>query len=55
MSDHELAEIAPTLSAAEQERLVLRYWRRGDLTPLPLANSLAHRPRRPTNSQPTAA
>ena len=41
MSDHELAELAPTLSPAEREALVLRYWRRGTLTPLPVANSLA--------------
>ncbi len=45
MSDHELAELAPTLNLAEREQLVLRYWRRGDLTPLPVANSLARPPR----------
>ena len=43
MSDHELTEIAPTLSHTEQEALVLRYWRRGELTPLNLANALAKR------------
>ena len=41
MSDRELAEIAPTLCSAEREALVLGYWRRGALTPLALANSLA--------------
>jgi hypothetical protein len=41
MSDRELAEIVATLSIAEREALVLRYWRRGDFTPLPIANSLA--------------
>ncbi|MGN6270632.1 MAG: hypothetical protein ACTHM0_12170 [Sphingomonas sp.] len=40
MSDHEL-ETASLLPIAERETLVLRYWRRGDLTPLPLANALA--------------
>jgi hypothetical protein len=41
MSDRELAEIVATLSLAEREALVLRYWRRGDFTPLEIANSLA--------------
>jgi hypothetical protein len=40
MSDQEL-ETASLLPIAERETLVLRYWRRGDLTPLPLANALA--------------
>lgn len=40
MSDHEL-ETASSLPVTERETLVLRYWRRGDLTPLPLANALA--------------
>jgi hypothetical protein len=40
MSDHEL-ELVPMLPDAERETLVLRYWRRGDVTPLPLANALA--------------
>ena len=43
MSDQDLIKIAPTLSRSEQEALVLRFWRRGDLTPLPLANALARR------------
>ena len=30
-----------TLSAGDREAMVLRYWRRGDLTPLRLANALA--------------
>jgi hypothetical protein len=42
MSDHEL-ETASLLPIAERETLVLRYWRRGALTPLALANSLARR------------
>ena len=40
MSDHDL-ELVPLLPDTERETLVLRYWRRGDLTPLQLANALA--------------
>jgi hypothetical protein len=40
MSDHEL-ETIPSLAPADRQTLMLRYWRRGDLTPLPLANALA--------------
>ena len=40
MSDNEL-ESVPFLAPADRHTLMLRYWRRGDLTPLPLANALA--------------
>lgn len=52
MSDHELADLAPTLSLADREALVFRYWRRGALTPLPVANSLARALRK---ARPAAA
>jgi hypothetical protein len=43
MPDEQIAEIASTLSPAECEDVVMRYWRRGNLTPLGVANSLARR------------
>lgn len=46
MSDRDLADLVPSLSEADRTALVLRYWRRGALTPLAVANSLASaRPR----------
>lgn len=41
MSDRDLADLVPSLSEADRTALVMRYWRRGELTPLPIANSLA--------------
>jgi hypothetical protein len=41
MSDRDLADLVPSLSEADRTALVLRYWRRGALTPLAIANSLA--------------
>ncbi|MGN6375825.1 MAG: hypothetical protein ACTHMG_09750 [Sphingomonas sp.] len=41
MSDRDLVDLAPTLPDAERRALVLDYWRRGEMTPLALANALA--------------
>jgi len=41
MSDRDLADLVPSLSESDRAALVMRYWRRGALTPLAVANSLA--------------
>jgi hypothetical protein len=41
MSDLDLADLVPSLSEPDRIPLVMRYWRRGELTPLPIANSVA--------------
>jgi hypothetical protein len=53
MSDHDTLDLAPLLSDAERQELVLAHWRRGELTPLPLANALARR-RPPAPLRPAA-
>jgi hypothetical protein len=51
MADRDAADQVPHLSQRDRVALVLGYWRRGELTPLPIANSLA----RPAAPRPSAA